>query len=70
MNSTTNKNTQIKTQSNELKTPNNNKNSEKQETPHPYDSKLYFQKNPPIPMWNVVIDNKTLNIIENNTGQP
>ena len=37
---------------------------------HPYDDVNYYNNHPPIPMFNYIIDNCTLNIIEDKTGQP
>lgn len=37
---------------------------------HPLASKKYFSEHPPIPIWNVILDNKTLEIIETRTGLP
>ena len=40
------------------------------EVDHPHSEYSKFKKNPPIPILNIVIDNKTLEILEDNTGQP
>ena len=47
---------------------------EKQEkrtsTAHPYEEYEDFNRNPPIPVYNFIIDNVTLEIIEDQTGKP
>ena len=37
---------------------------------HPFETSASFKKNPPIPIFNFVIDNRTFEIIEDNTGKP
>ena len=37
---------------------------------HPLSSKKYFSEHPPIPIWNIVIDNETLEIVEVKENQP
>ena len=37
---------------------------------HPHEHYEDFSINPPIPVFNYIIDNKTLEIIEDKTGQP
>lgn len=37
---------------------------------HPWETYSSFHDNPPIPVFNYVIDNKTLKIIEDLTGKP
>lgn len=37
---------------------------------HPLASTDYYKSNPPIPIWNIVIDNETLEIVEDHTGKP
>lgn len=39
-------------------------------SPHPYSTYKLFNENPPIPVFNYVISNKTLEILEDKTGQP
>lgn len=41
-----------------------------QQPVHPYEEYEDFCENPPIPEFNYIIDNKTLKIIEDKTGQP
>ena len=38
-------------------------------TPHPFADSAYFEKNPPIPIFNFVINNQTGAIEEDRTGQ-
>ena len=51
-------------------TPTTTINSDSDLLPHPYSTYKLFNKNPPIPVFNYVISNKTLEIIEDKTGQP
>jgi len=37
---------------------------------HPHAEYSDFKKNPPIPILNIVIDNRTLEIVEDRAGQP
>lgn len=37
---------------------------------HRYADPLYFLKNPPIPVFNYIVDQKTLKIVQDLTGQP
>lgn len=37
---------------------------------HPLADPLYFQKNPPIPEFNYIVDQNTLEIVQDLTGQP
>ena len=48
----------------------NNKEREIDKIPHPYDKKNLFDKQPPIPVFNFMIDNRTGKIIEDLTGKP
>lgn len=37
---------------------------------HPFEEYENFKKHPPIPVFNYIIDNKTMTIIEDRTGKP
>jgi hypothetical protein len=37
---------------------------------HPFEGYDNFKKHPPIPVFNYIIDNKTMAIIEDRTGKP
>jgi len=37
---------------------------------HPFEEYDQFKKHPPIPVFNYIIDNKTMTIIEDRTGKP